>query len=164
MTLVVDVQGFKTYENQFIFKEIAFTSCSVDLVESYLLQPPFSWSQLPARYKSTNSWLIRNFHGLPWDSGTVSYGFLHDEIEKKLNQAHTVYVKGSEKGTWLLNTFPNIQCIIDLNDLGCPPLNQLQKNNQDIESCCYHHTVRGSIANCAVRNVKLLKHWFYNLT
>lgn len=162
MTLIVDVQGFKTDENQFIFKEIAFTSATDNSVESYLLQPPFRWSQLPARYRSTNAWLIRNFHGLPWDSGSVRYDFLYGRIERKLNKANTVYLKGSEKRTWLLNTFPHIQCIIDLDDLECPALNQLQKNNQDIESCCYHNIIKGSIANCAVRNVKLLKYWFYN--
>lgn len=162
MTLIVDLQGFKSKENQFIFKEIAFTSCSDDLVESYLLQPPFPWSQLTARYKSTNAWLIRNFHGLFWDSGTINYNFLHEGIKEKLTRTQTIYVKGSEKRTWLLKTFPNIKCVVDLDDLGCPALNQLQKNREDIKSCSYHGIITGSVVNCAVRNVKLLKHWFYN--
>lgn len=163
MTLIVDVQGFKTDENRFIFKEIAFISFYEDnLIKSYLLKPPFPWSHLSARYKSSNAWLIRNFHGLPWYSGNVSYNFLHEGIEE-LNQTETVYVKGSEKRAWLLTTFPNIKYVLDFDDLGCPSLVQLQKNNRNIQSCSSHCVVKGTVSNCAVRNVKLLKCWLYNL-
>ena len=37
----------------------------------YLFEPPQKWSFLPVKYKSKNTWLEHNYHGISWDSGDV---------------------------------------------------------------------------------------------
>lgn len=160
MDLLVDVQGFKTEVNRFIFKEIAYTSPECDVLTSYLLRPPFPWSELSARYKSQNLWLIRNFHGLLWNSGVVDYDFLQQDIENAFNKTSTIYVKGLEKLTWMVTTFPNIRSIVDLDNLGCPSLVKLHENHQGTTCCSSHVPVNWQEPNCAIRNVTLLKQWF----
>ena len=69
MEFVVDVQGFKKPQNEFVFKELAVTTLGYHSQVSVLLfESPFAWSYFPAKYKSENLWLERNYHGISWNS------------------------------------------------------------------------------------------------
>lgn len=155
--LIVDVQGFKTSGNKFVFKELAILQLLNDNLTSYLFKPPFPWSELEARYKSENNWLSRNYHGLDWESGDVPFGLMQYLL---LFPASTIYVKGMEKRVWLKKEFPTL-CFANLEDFGCPSLQKL-KNEVAIPVCSYHSPSTFSPPNCAIQNVRLLKHWFSN--
>lgn len=164
MELIVDVQGFKTTDNEFIVKEIAYISRYSDsLKKSYILKPPFPWTTLCARYRSVNLWTIRNYHGISWGSGTTPYNILQTEIDKDLSSADVVYVKGSEKVVWMKKRFPLIKKIIDLENLRCPSLQKLVDCNTDVEVCTGHGSVSNYNVNCSVRNIIVLKRWLADI-
>lgn len=163
MEFIVDVQGFKTDGNSFIFKEFAFSEANSDeSITWYLLTPPFPWSQLTARYRGQNLWLTRNYHGLRWDSGYSDYQEAISEIGRILSTSITIYVKGLEKRGWLSKEFPHLENIINLEDLECPSLTKLRADYKSTSICTYHSLLKSSYYNCALENVTFLKNWLKN--
>lgn len=154
MEFVVDVQGFKKPINQFVFKELALVPLQEDAQPTvYLFEPPNYWDTLPAKYKSENLWLTRNYHGIEWTSGGIPYDEVRIIIREKLRNARAVYVKGLEKKKWFEQYLTNV---CNLEDLGCPPLKKLY-NTVSI-SCDNHPQIWNY--QCAVRNALALKTWF----
>jgi len=155
MQYIVDVQGFKRPLNAFTFKEVAITALEEDAVPVvYLFKPPYSWESLPGRFKSENSWLTRNFHGIPWEAGEIPYADVQEVLMAALKDATRVYVKGLEKKKWLGQLVPHVR---NLEDLGCPSLSRLTNNKKR----CTHH-VCCSRPVCAAYNVEVLLEWFMN--
>lgn len=148
----MDVQGFQRPFGEFVLKQLAVISVSKEQTEplTFLFQPPYSWSCLPAKYKSINLWLERNFHGIRWSSGDVPYSDVGKILEASLKDARCVYVKGLEKKLWMENFMEKSKLrIVNIEELGCPSLQKLQTSG------CPHHRTQ----NCAVENAKLLKNW-----
>lgn len=160
MDLILDVQGFKTTGNQFVFKEFVVLRLIDDAVLTYFFRSPFPWSQLDPRYKCENMWVSRHYHGIPWESGDVPYDLLQDVLQNIITPSHIVYVKGKEKQQWLIQEFPGVN-FTNLEDLGCPSLQTL-KEEVAIPICSYHTISTFFPPNCATQNVRLLKHWFSN--
>lgn len=99
---VVDVQGFRRSSNIFIAKELAIIPVQDNATPMvYNFQPPCPWSKLLAEEREVNTWLERNFHGIPWTSGTIPYTDLIRIMRSNLNNAWKIYVKGLEKANWL---------------------------------------------------------------
>ena len=162
MELMVDFQGFTKPINEFVLKELAALEVnnSNNIPVIILFEPPCDWNILPTEYKVTNSWLQRNYHGIPWSSGNSPYEAAGPIIRGILHRAHTIYVKGLEKKIWLLNLIGGTKEIVDLDSLGCPSLKNLRKSIHKDGGCSHH---RSSLLtpkwNCASENVKLLKKW-----
>ena len=99
MELVVDLQGFTKPINEFVLTEYAALEVnnSNNTPVTILFEPPCDWNILSAEYKVTNSWLQRNYHGIPWSSGNSPYEAAGPIIRGILQRAHTIYVKGLEK-------------------------------------------------------------------
>lgn len=152
--LLIDVQGFKSNNNSFIFKEVAVFNFASGTSTSYLLKPPIPWGILEARYKSENTWLARNYHGLQWDSGDTPYHELHSLLAHLFTSSATIFVKGLEKRKWLQEEFPET-VIINVEDHGCPSLQKLKECFTS--TTCLHHTI--PFASCAIENVLLIKSW-----
>lgn len=116
-----------------------------------------------ARSRSVNKWLYRNYHQLSLESGDVGYA----EIERILKSLDftCVYVKGEQKQRLIENYIPDVD-IIDLQELGCPRLNQLRDgcNTKSYLTqstrCLYHKNL--DFKHCTFYNVLILKKWFVN--
>ena len=68
------VMEFQRPINEFAVKELAIISLNYDVPPIvFLFGSPIPWSDLPAKYKSVNLWLERNYHHLPWSAGELSY-------------------------------------------------------------------------------------------
>ncbi|KAK0074387.1 hypothetical protein PV326_012494, partial [Microctonus aethiopoides] len=82
MEIIVDIQVFKWRNNEFIVKEIAMIQLDNkdDHGTRILFKPPCKWDDLPRQYKTTNSWVIRNYHGMQWDDGFEKNEWLHNII------------------------------------------------------------------------------------
>lgn len=158
---IVDFQGFKRSLNKFVFKELAIVAVEGDSQPSvFYFQAPFPWSSLPQEYKSSNSWLIRNYHGLVWESGQIPYEALQQTLEAALINARAIYVKGLEKKNWLAELLPT-KYIYNLESLGCPALHKLSLNSD--YTCSNHSNLSGfkkKNLQCAAENTQLLKTWF----
>lgn len=158
MEYIVDVQGFKTAYNGFVVKELAVVSLGEDVQPIvYLFEPPHDWNFLAARYKSENSWLTRNYHGLDWRDGEVPYDEFENILKSSVRSANKVYVKGLEKVKWLENIIPKV-CNIEALD--CPSLAKLHEKNN--EPCSNHNRKVCRDSNCAARNVIAVKKWLLN--
>ena len=109
MEFVVDFQGFKRPINEFVFKEVAVTPLEDDSPPSvYLFEPPHEWNFLPAKYKSENTWLEHNYHGISWDRGDVPYEEVIEILQNHLRDASKVHVKGLEKKRLLEKIVPHV--------------------------------------------------------
>ena len=157
MEFVLDFQGFKDENNDFIVKELAILSTDGERYELQLFQPPYAFNKLSKDLQKQVIWLEKQFHGLYWNSGHRDYKELKDVFEG-IQISGTIYVKGLEKQRYakkLLGDF-NVN-IINLEDMGCPSLSKLkqQMNPVVLKPCTFNHTM----TNCAYVNVYVLAFW-----
>lgn len=109
MEFVVDFQGFKSFNDRFVFKEVAVIALEEDVAPSvYLFKQPYPWRYLTEKYKSDNRWLEYNYLGISWTSGDIPYHELPDSLQSKLAKAVKIFVKGAEKKAWLSSILPNV--------------------------------------------------------
>lgn len=148
---IVDVQGFRRENNEFIIKEIAII-CG-DQVQVLLILPPFSFHHLTYTEKMQIRWIERN-RKIFWNDGFITYdNFLMNTQPFLVDK--TIYCKGVEKATWIKNIF-NHDDVINLEYVKCPSLLSLHKEYRfcnDILNCMYHPSF------CALKNVTCLKKW-----
>lgn len=165
MEFIVDLQGFKQPINDFVLKEISFIEANVATADNnkrnsepltLFFKPPAPWNTLPTKYKAINSWLERNFHGMQWNSGDITYDAVSESIRASLKEARKIYVKGAEKRIWLMRFTDSSVHIIDMETLDCPSLQKLPKISPN--SGCLHHSF-DSKYNCSNANVKSLRSW-----
>lgn len=143
MEYVVDTQGFQ--RDEFVLKELAVTPLNADVQPLiFLFKPPIPWYDLPARYKSINSWLERNYHHLDWSTGEVPYCEVENVLRSVLHNASAIYVKGQQKQQWLERFGFDARDVV-----ACP---SLRRANKVAAFCPYHDS-----PNCALRNVLLLR-------
>lgn len=129
MAIIVDIQGFKVPDNQFVLKELGIIRLIREpygfSMGSLIFQPPCTWGSLPKKYRLMNQWCINNLHGIPWEAGTFDYTELHDAVNFIFRKGDYVLVKGAEKKLWLEELLQFRIPVIDLGHLGCPPLPKL---------------------------------------
>lgn len=156
MSVIVDVQGFKTDENKFIVKEIAVQFGSHHAVV-LLFKPPSPFYNLSKSERKQVCWIERN-RGIFWKEGFIQYKDHKKIIENLLQGNHRIFTKGKEKVTWireLLNTSPDLY-VYDLEDINCPSLTELYnkyKDLKDVYCCACHDKI------CALKNVLSLRKW-----
>lgn len=156
MEWVVDIQGFKKPIDEFVLKEFAVLPVHDKTMQplAFIFQPPSSWGSLPVKYRCINSWLTRNFHGLPWDSGDIPYEAAKEIIGNILLHASTIYVKGKEKKEWLANFIGESTHVVNVEEIDCPSLMELRQKSHPTIYPHHHEKI-----NCAGENVKLLRNW-----
>lgn len=150
-SIIIDIQGFKDYNNDFIVKEIVILESNT--FHYFLVRPPFPFEYLSNEEKRTVKWVERN-HGILWREGVTDYYIIKNLVEP-LMRMKIILVKGVEKIKWL-KEFCYDCTIINLEDFNCPSFFELYKlYSHDNERNCVHHKTN----NCAVTHVKLLKKW-----
>lgn len=95
--LIVDVQGFKNLQNEFIIKEIAIAT--TDHTQTFLIKPPYSYIKLTKTEKQHVSWIEKN-RGFFWSEGYIDYREFKRIIFPYLNNKN-ILVKGNEKKKWV---------------------------------------------------------------
>lgn len=148
--IIVDVQGFKSDENEFILKEIAIHSNSHIL--TFLIKPPCPFYDLTKTERRKVCWIERN-RGIHWNEGYIPYSN-HKYIIQKILQGKIIFVKGVEKRLWLMQLLEN-STIYNLEDKDCPSLLKLHEKyaEKKVYSCYYHSNI------CALKNVLYLSKW-----
>lgn len=157
MEFILDFQGFKNQNNEFIIKELAIISTDEQVYELQLFQPPYDLSKLPESVQKQVMWLEKYHHGLFWGTGFKEYNKLKD-VFKGVNISGKVYVKGTEKEKFVTELLSEFKVkVINLEDLGCPSLNILRHQTQSsvMRACVFNH----SPINCAYMNVHILLQW-----
>lgn len=150
-TIIVDLQGFKDYQNNFIIKE--FSLGSKEYTQTFLVKPPFLFKYLTADEKKGVRWIEKN-RKIFWSEGFIDYREFNRVIVPYLS-GKKIFVKGTEKVQWVRNICSDCS-IIDLGNKGCPKLAKLITDycdNHNTFTCVYH------LKECALKNVLVLKKW-----
>lgn len=157
-SVVLDMQCFKDSDNDFLLKEVCVVDVTTGtLIMHHIARPPFNRDYLTADRLRESNWLTRHCHGLEWDQGDIAYIALLDKLRACLIHRPIVYVKGSQKRTFVqrhLITEPAATAVQDMDDLGCGSLN-------GPPSCrtlrCSHH--KSALNRCALHNCIILRDW-----
>lgn len=152
--LLVDLQGFKSFKNEFIIKEFAFSTN--EYTQVFLIKPPYKFSSLSDSEKRHVRWIEKN-KGILWCEGYIDYRefrrMIHNYLVGKI-----IFVKGFEKIKWVNDLC--IHCsVIDLGEKHIPNLQSLyEKYGTENEpyNCVYHKKV------CALKNVICMKKFCYD--
>lgn len=148
-TIILDVQGFKDLNKNFIIKELALATH--DYTQSFLIKPPYSFKYLTSVEKKEVKWLERN-KGIYWNEGYIDYREFHRLIVSYIENKKIV-VKGSEKVKWIKNLCMNCN-ISELDERQCPSLSVLHIrycNETNTLNCNKH------LYQCALKNVICIK-------
>ena len=121
--VVIDFQGFQLSPHSYVVKELAFYDVYRGYHNIWSFQPPHSWDELSSRKQRTYAWVIRNIHGIPWESGRLPYNTFRCVLTSLLASYDTIYVQGLEKAKFLEKFSPAV--IINLDDLDCPKIDKL---------------------------------------
>lgn len=162
MQIILDLQGFKQPANEFVVKELSSINVFHDEKKSLRLSyfhfnPPSPWHMLPTTYQVMNRWCQRNLHGLHWNSGKLSYSCLNAVLGNILIDVKTIFVKGLEKKKWLENLINYSIPVVNLEDFGCPLLNDIK-----VPIGCINQHRHSTIKyyKCAFENVQRMRQWF----
>ena len=144
---IIEFQGFKDDDNNFIVKELAMVSSSEQI--SMLFQAPYSTDCLRRETVQRNRWCTNNLHGIEWESGDVRYDLMQPSILSFVKQYSRLVTKGLEKSNFLteltLRKFTNLDDVIFCKKTELP----------HVEHMCFHK----SDYACAMRNAKSLFKW-----
>lgn len=152
---IIDLQGFKIWDNAFIFKEVAYIRITFPSVTSNTLHilPPMANRHLSIedqRRVRCNA----AFHGMVWESGSIPYTDFPMLLSDELKHSEVVYVKGSEKILWI-KPYVHSECqIVDLDNYNCPSLTILKQNTDIRHTCNFPHR-----SQCAGLHVRILYEW-----
>lgn len=156
MYIVIDVQGMRGRNNQFIPKEVAVVSVKTEDSGHWVVLPPYADDNLPVFVKSQNIWLCDHIHGIAWSKGDTSLQALETNLKRIAGQATRIFTRGSEKSSYLTQLTGYF--IINLeDDEEAPSLRHLPRS--DVR-CIYHCAANHRQAyNCALNNAIRIKAW-----
>ena len=171
---IVDMQGFKDTNNEFIVKEFSLFTKNIKFHD--IIKSPFEFMETGESSTKSIEWLTRNYHGIAWNDGYITVEELQKTLEPILRNK-IIYAKGKEKILWLrkimFNCAENL-LIVNLEDIGCD-LNLNTKNDDDDNNklgifkkilaadppmTCSKHKRMPLNFNCSMRNAVKLKLWY----
>lgn len=146
---IVDLQGFKDANNNFIIKEFAILFNGV--TQTFIIKPPYSYTSLSLEEKKQVRWLENN-RGLFWSEGFIDYREFKRTIKPYLYN-NIILTKGNEKVKWIEELCKNCN-VKDIGENGCPNFFQLHSIYDNVHNSlnCVHHKKK-----CALKNVLCIK-------
>lgn len=150
-SIIVDLQGFKNQNNEFILKELVIGT--QEHTQIFLVKPPYPFSFLTLEERKQVWWIERN-RGYRWSEGYIDYREFQRLIKPYLAQ-RTIYVKGEEKVKWVQELCDH-KDVFDITCKGIPNLNTLASLYcKDMFSFnCFTH-----MKYCALKNVICIRKW-----
>jgi hypothetical protein len=149
--LFVDLQGFKSSENEFIVKEFGYSTN--DYTQSFLIKPPFAFFTLSEWEKRRVRWIEKNL-GILWREGYVDFREFKRIIVTHL-QHKKIFVKGNEKIKWVKDLCADCN-VVDIGEMNAPSFGDLYKKyclNGNVN--CVNHKKK-----CVLKNVICIKTWY----
>ena len=153
MEIVIDFQGFKDNNNEFIIKELAVRPLNRKFAIHKIVLPPFEYETLDYEKRKEVQWLYLFYHGLQWDSGSEPYDTMLYELKELCYFCKKIYVKGEEKAHFLRALLQRE--VIELGALGCPSVKELSSEYL----CVFHREKKNNNYVCALDNAYKLKTW-----
>lgn len=150
-SIIVDVQGFKNQNNEFIIKELVIGTS--EHTQIFLIKPPYPFSALTLEERKRVWWIERN-RGYRWSEGHIDYKEFKRLI-KPYFKKRKIIVKGEEKVKWVRELCEH-ENVLDISNKGLPNLETLSNLYcKDMFSYnCFNH-----LKYCALKNVICIKKW-----
>lgn len=154
-SVFVDIQGFRSLNNEFILKEF----CLIDGPDTYhyLVKSPYQLKSMSQQLQDQANWLTKHFHGLTFDSGTITLIQLKTLILPIIKDK-VILVKGGSKVTWIKQLFSETetgQCI------NVEEFDEYMDRKKHLLAKCSHHHAKYKF-HCAHSNVKAMSHNWHN--
>lgn len=155
MDFVIDVQGFRGKEGNFLPKEIALIALHHTYIVHWIIAPPYTFNNLHSKYRRQNNWLSRHHHGIEWHEGSSRFIDVVDTLRSVTRNAGRIFTRGREKAEFLMEV--TSREIINLeDDERCPALKRLVSSTL---RCAPHATKRNQKLVCALNFAASLKAW-----
>lgn len=156
MDIVIDIQGFRDVDEQFIPKEVAVVAINDPIIGHWIMMPPYPFGDLPEKARRENNWLSRNYHGIEWFDGEVNSKYFTIQLREITRQARYIYSRGQEKANYLRNLLS--RNVYNLEGIS-PPLKNLPDAEERGHRCAHHGFRANAKFTCALRNAYKLKRW-----
>ena len=160
---IIDFQGFHCENDSYIIKELTIIDLDRDYVLHHLVLPPFDVSLLNEKEQKQVYWLQKYYHKINWNDGQLEYNQLFATLRNAVKDASVIYVKGSERASFLRKVTSKF--VIDLDKLDCPrachlPLPKISK----MMECCYktHSFDCQDSGICSLERALKYKFWLRN--
>lgn len=151
--VVIDFEGFKYKQEEFIIKELSVCGESID---SIVFLPPVPYNNLSTKEQKAHTWVTQHLHGIPWSSGKYPYQYL-SQILRSFSQRYPLsefFAKGEEKASVLAKYLE--KPVENLDSLGCPKV----ENLRGTVGCCDNHYLTNCKHNhCSRRKAVLYHNW-----
>ena len=108
-----------------------------------LAKPPFSSDLLTENESKCVDFLQLHYHKIHWDAGTMDYHEMFSIIRNTIRDARIIYVKGSERTSFLRKTTSKF--VIDLDQMECPKAKNLPDSHLHEKVLCSYPTHERSI-------------------
>ncbi|XP_060867430.1 uncharacterized protein LOC132942800 [Metopolophium dirhodum] len=117
---IADMQCVLGAGNKYFIKELSIVDTETWANQHWIFKN--SKSKQDNKSRKTNKWLEHNYHKLTIEYGDIEY----EELSRILNSLKfsCIYVKGEQKKQLLTEFIPQV-VLINIEDLGCPRLDQL---------------------------------------
>ncbi|KAL4111783.1 hypothetical protein QTP88_015670 [Uroleucon formosanum] len=151
---ILDMQCVLGAGNKYFIKEMSIVDTETWATQHWIFKN--SKSMQDNKSRKTNKWLERNYHKLSIEYGDIEY----EELDKILNSLKftCIYVKGEQKKHLLMEFLPQV-ALINIEDLGCPRLDQIC--NEETLPCCIFH-MEYNPKQCTFYKVFAIRKWFIN--
>lgn len=143
---VVDIQGF--HAPDFLPKEICIVNIHTDFVWHCVVRPPTCYNRLSPRLRKLVSYISKNIHGLDWDLGFIPEADALGVLRNILQGAVKVYIKGSERATYLRRLLNFSVNVVDLDIFDYRGQRELKENQY---SSCSPYLLKHNKLRCAFR-------------
>ena len=151
---IADMQCVLGAGNKYFIKELSIVDTETWANQHWIFKN--SKSKQDNKSRKTNKWLEHNYHKLTIEYGDVEY----EELSRILNSLKfsCIYVKGEQKKQLLTEFIPQV-ALINIEDLGCPRLDQIC--DDETLPCCIFH-MEFNPKQCTFYKVFAIRKWFIN--
>ena len=147
-SVVLDLERFRCGKNSFLVRKL--DSATSDYSDSLIFLPPASFNSLPKSEQKAYSWLKNNLRGIHWESDDYLYLNLNQIIQSFVLRNTNIVIYAKKKRD-LLATYMD-QKVENLDELGCPRIENLHLKNYPACSRHFHHN--HSRNHCALKRSK----------
>lgn len=155
MDIIIDLQGMRGKELEFIPKEISVVGVKTPLTAHWIIAPPCHFGELPRESRVQNNYLTKFYHGVEWFDGDVACKQAYANLREISRVSRRIYTRGNDKAVLLRDV--TSRDIINLEgEENAPSYFNMPASRR---RCFRHGLMRDSTLRCAMNQAFRIKKW-----
>lgn len=156
MDIVVDIQGMRGRDSEFIPKEIAVVAVDRPYSAHWIIAPPCHFGELPHNSRKQNNFLSKFYHGLEWFEGDVGCKQVYANLREISRKSRRIYTRGHEKAV-LLRDITSRDIFNLEEEPDAPSFTFMPRSFRK----CFRHALMDNTTSlhCALRQAFQVKNW-----